>query len=50
MMRRDVWHVRDEMSVVSPGLGGLWDGSRTEGRTSHSTEATLVISSRVSVT
>ena len=33
--QHDTCRVRDEMSVVGPGLGGLRDGSRTEGRTSH---------------
>ena len=37
VMRHAVWHVCDEMSVVSPGLGGLRDRSRTEGRTSYNT-------------
>ena len=35
MMRHDAWCICDETSVVSLGLGGLRDGSGTEGRTSH---------------
>ena len=37
MMQHDTWHIRDKTSVVSPGLGGLRDGSRTEGGMSHNT-------------
>ena len=35
VMRHDVWHICDETSVVGPGLGGLRDGSGTEGGMSH---------------
>ena len=35
VMRHDAWHVRDETSVVGLGLGGLRDGSGTEGGMSH---------------
>ena len=35
MMRHDAWCGHDETSVVGPGLGGLRDGSRTEGWISH---------------
>ena len=35
MMRHDAWHVRNEMSVVSLGLGGLRARSGTKGGMSH---------------
>ena len=35
VMQRDMWRICDEMLVVGLGLGGLRDGSRSEGGTSH---------------
>ena len=41
--RHNAWHIRNETSVVSLGLGGLRDRSGTEGRTSHNNILILVV-------
>ena len=35
VMQRNMWHIHNETSVVSPGLGGLRDRSGPKGSMSH---------------